>query len=497
MIRSVQLGCSLFLASLWFGLPAAFAAEPAEARSAESLLAEGDRLADEAAYGEAVLRYKLAYDQIVPRLRGLEFKKPVEARLMDRSELKDSLVELIGEEMPAADMTLLDRSLKAFGFVPASLSAEATMIQLLTEEVGGYYDPKTKKITLISEANEPQSRGLIDLFLGPRPAFSKEEQRAALAHEMAHALADQHFDLEALHEAVKDDDDLELALSALIEGEAMIVMIAEMLRETGDPQAALLMPPGYIDMSFTLVKGFLPFMAGKAFRQAPAIFRESLTFPYFKGMVFVLHLTNRGGWDAVNNAFRHPPLSTEQILHPEKFYATVDVPVEIGLPRMADVIERDWKKLGENVLGEFQTAVLLRRHRGRTAAAGWDGDRYVVFEGSDERLGLVWYSTWDTLRDAQELATAYARYRLAKLGHGADEDTVMPEESSPSASAQAITFRIRVDGRDYVVRRRGQDVAIVEGFSSAETDAILSRLSDVTKTPKRFPALKTTHDKGG
>ncbi len=118
---------------------------------------------------------------------------------------------------------------------------------------------------------------------------------------------------------------------------------------------------------------------GQSIRNAPPIISESMTFPYLRGMVFCAKLANKGGWAAIDEVYRDPPLSTEQILHPEKYREQPDYPMSIDLGTLAP--GEGWKEVGRNVLGEMQLAILLKKHGGKDAAAGWDGDRYAVFEG--------------------------------------------------------------------------------------------------------------------
>jgi hypothetical protein len=290
---------------------------------------------------------------------------------------------------------------------------------------------------------------------------------------MAHALADQHFDLAKLTERAESDDDRSLALQALIEGEATLVMMAEMERASGGTGKEMLSAsPAAIDFSFRLMQSFLPFAAGKTFREAPPILRETMMFGYLKGMVFVLHMTNEGEWARVNEAFRNPPLSTEQVLHPDKYLKEVDAPQAIVLPALGESVGGDWKELGQNVLGELQISIMLRKHWGGRAAAGWDGDRYAVFKGPDDKLGLVWVSTWDSEEDAKELAGAYWRYLGVKLGLNDSKSSAT--EARPPEVADRLT--ITRDGRSYLVLRRASDVIVIEGFSDEQTSA-LERIS--------------------
>ncbi len=150
-----------------------------------------------------------------------------------------------------------------------------------------------------------------------------------------------------------------------------------------------------------------------------------MMFPYLRGMVFCAHLANGGGWEAIDDAYQNPPLSTEQILHPAKFRKNPDLPtaVELGALTPGD----GWKELGRNVLGELQTSVMLRKQKGAAAAAGWDGDRYAVFEGPNKKLGLVWFTTWDGEDDAREFAQSYVRYQTSRMGKDAFQPGRIPD----------------------------------------------------------------------
>jgi hypothetical protein len=130
-----------------------------------------------------------------------------------------------------------------------------------------------------------------------------------------------------------------------------------------------------------------------------------------------------------------------------------------------------WTELGRNVLGEMQLAVLLRKHGGKSAAAGWDGDRYAIFEGPKGRLGLVWLSTWDSEDDAREFTAAYVNAQTARLGRVSKPPRPIPD-----------TLWRNVGELLYVVQRRGLDVAVVEGFPPEVTPALLEAAFHAKKT---------------
>ena len=458
------------------------ASDPPRQQPGKELLAEGDKLADAAKYTEALLKYKLAYEKILPELRGLKFRESVTPEFMERSALQEHMKKLFHEDTPDEEIELMEASLKAFGFVPPEFKTEETLLQLYAEEVAGFYDPKRKEIFLIKETETPKKPGVLSRLFGAKGGFDKDEQKSTLSHEMAHALADQNFDLEKMEKAAEKDDDRSLALQALIEGEATLVMMIDMQRAAGaDAKEMLHASPAAMDASFKLMQGLMPFAAGKAFRTAPPIFRESMLFGYLKGMVFLLHLTNENEWESVNKAFRKPPLSTEQVLHPEKYLKGEDEPIAIELPDLGDLLGDDWKSLGENVLGELQISILLRKHWGSLAAAGWGGDRYAVFKGPDGKRGLVWFTTWDTLDDAKEFAGAYARFLGTRLGT-ADARPVGKDERTPPAVPDLV--QIEHEGRVYEVIRRDKDVLTVEGFTAKESKKLAEAAFKAEKKPK-------------
>jgi hypothetical protein len=454
------------------------------AQTGKELLAEGDRLADQAKYTEALTRYKEAYEKILPGLRGLEFKHTVEPQFMERPNLQAHMQKLYHEDTTDQELELTDASLKVFGFVPPDFKTEETVLNLYAEEVAGFYDPKRKQIFLIKEPERPQKTqkpGLIARLLGAKTGFDKDEQKSTLSHEMAHALADQHFDLSKLTDATEGDDDRSLALQALIEGEATLVMMVEMERANGGTGKEMLKSsPAAMDFSFRLMQSFLPFAAGKTFRSAPPIFRETMMFGYLKGMVFLLHMTNQNEWERVNEAFRKPPLSTEQVLHPEKFLGEVDEPQAIDLPPLGPVVGDGWKEVGQNVIGELQLSILLKKHWGAKAAQGWDGDRYAVFKGADDRLGLVWYTTWDSETDAEEFAGAYSRYVITRLGIG---DGAAGRDANPPSIPEK--YRLEHQGRAYDIVRRGDDVVVIDGFSPKEADDLVNAVWQAKKHLKQ------------
>lgn len=443
---------------------AALAADlPASPAAGVKLLKEGDQLADRKEPTEAVLKYKQAFEQLLPGLRQIPFRSEVRRDVTRREDLKALLIKELDEEMTPAEFRTGELAFKAFGLIPRDLDWKATMVKVYAEEIAAFYDPKTKTMHLIREADQaPKQVGFLEALLGKKGGFDKDENKTVIAHELTHALADQHYDLDAMQERVKRDDDRSMALSALIEGEATLAMIGSQM-EDWDGSKITDVPAEALDRMFSLMMPLMPMTGGAGLREAPPILSESLLFPYLRGLVFCARLTNKGGWKAVDGAYARPPQSTEQILHPEKYRDQPDPPTQLDLGTLD--AGAGWTEVGRNVLGEFQLSILLRRHGGRPIAAGWDGDRYAVFEGPEGRLGLAWTTTWDTDDDARDFARQYARYQTTKLGPGVESPAAFPD-----------SIRRPQDATFFAVERRGRDVAVVEGFDSPTTERLVESL---------------------
>jgi hypothetical protein len=458
-------------------------------REGTKLLAEGDRLADLGQYTEAVINYKQGMERLLPQLRKIPFKHEVKRDVTKRKDMKALILKEIDEDMTPAEFRANELALKAFGLLPRDFDLREALAQVYSEEVAAFYDPKTKTMHLIEE---PKTEGkkppsFLERLFGNKAAFDKDENKTVIAHELTHALADQNYDIDAMQKAAKIDDDRQLALSALIEGEATLTMFGTSI-DDWDGDEIIRFPAENLEWTFNLMTPFLSFLgSGKAVRNAPAIIVESMTFPYFQGMVYCAKLTNERGWSAIDEAYRNPPLSTEQILHPEKYAAKPDLPTAIDLGQLKP--GEGWKEIGRNVLGELQILVMLRKYGGKVVAAGWDGDRYIVFEGPRKRLGLVWLSTWDTEDDAREFAQAYVRYQTSKAGKLGQPPKPIPDS----------VWRNLEDGI-YVVERRGKDVAVIEGFSPGATPGLLESAFHATKVeikPKIVPTKPETKPREG
>lgn len=288
----------------------------------------------------------------VERLRGLRFLYPVDYHEIPRSELPTVLRQKLAQQVPDQEFEASGMALAALGVLPAGIDLKKTYLALLGEQIGAFYDQHEK-----------------GLFTFTGQPLSTSTNRVVMAHELTHALEDQHFDLTRLPMEAKGNDDRVLAATALVEGDATLVMNRYL---TGDLSASALREA----LGSALTTDVRQLAA------APRYLRETLLFPYLRGQEFCDALYARGGWDALGEAFRHPPSSSAQILHPELYLA--DPPEEPVVISLADAEIDGQRPADDNVLGEFGARQLFMnwlhdKARAEEAAAGWRGDRYVVY----------------------------------------------------------------------------------------------------------------------
>ncbi|GBC82538.1 hypothetical protein HRbin10_01665 [bacterium HR10] len=397
----------------------------------------------------------------VSHLRGLPVRHPVNAGLQSRAEIERYLLEDVNRKISPEEFDAAAKALIAFGLAPPGFDYRDLLLRILTEQVAGYYRPRTKTLYLAD-------------WLTP------EEQRWVMVHELVHALQDQHFDLRRFEDGPKGESDRDLAIHALIEGEAMGVMLTYILKPQGMDLTSLPVP-------LTAVFEQLQAMGderSRVLQSAPAAVRESLLFPYTYGAAFVQYLVRHGSWAHVSRAYADPPDSTEQILHPEKFLAR-DRPVRIRLADIRPLLSRSLRRRLTDRNGEFGYLLILREYLDKSvaerAAQGWDGDQFALYE--DARTGhllLVHLSTWEDADEAREFAEAYARrierrYKRARAIPYASE---MPWRSWETEA-----------GRVYL-ERRGRDVLIVEGMREEWADR-WPRLRHALWASRKSPAQRT------
>lgn len=327
-------------------------------------------------------------EQQTSELRGLTFKSPVNYKIIDRSQLRQVLAEKVKEQYTEEQLRDYSRSLAAFGLIPEDTDLLKVLVSLYGEQVAAFYVPEERSLYTFKDL-----------------VFSGNLDKMLLSHELTHALQDQNFDLRKFPLKIKDNDDLALATSALVEGDATVLMTRWYV-ENIDPSKML---------------GDLGAMFGQdttKLRAAPAFLREMLVFPYQQGQSFAMTLFTSGGTAAIDAAFRNPPTCTKDILHPETFLQHRATPEHVEPPAFDS---KDWRLIGSNNLGEFGTGFLLKQGMGaydaQVLAQGWNGDRYHVYEhGTNGPTALVWATAWEDDQQAGEFVDAYKKAEAARGG---------------------------------------------------------------------------------
>jgi hypothetical protein len=304
--------------------------------------------------------------QNMSQITGLPLRNPLKKTLRSREEIRAYIIRQMNEDKDVAQRYADAKSAEAFGLLPKNFDLDAFMVELLTEQIAGLYDPK---------AHEFYIADWIPL----------DDQRMVMAHELTHALEDQHFQIEPWLKAARPNDDAELAREAFLEGSAMAAMVDYLLQGTGKSLNEM---PEFDPSILTGDLGSTP-----SLQKAPPFIKDTLVFPYFAGMTFTTSVLKPAGWSALPKIFKNPPASTQQIMHPD-LYKSGHIAESVTLPAIAGNLGKDWKKLDENLMGEFGWLEVLKQFldgpRAKSLSASWDGDRYLLFENqSSKRLLLV------------------------------------------------------------------------------------------------------------
>ena len=367
----------------------------------------------------------------VQRLRDLEFLRPVRALEMSLEEAGQEVRQMLGRDLESSSTRGREFFLQTLGLLPEGTSLEASLASLFGEQIRGLYDPRKQVFVVVRDAPDPSASSGLPAALGLDLA------ELYTLHELVHALQDQHFGLLALEEQTRGRFDALMALRALLEGDANLVMFQAAARRMGLDAGILVSLLG--SGPATTLPGL---DAYPQFQEAPRFLQEFLTMPYFQGMGFVAAVHRAGGWPKVDAAFRDLPASTEHILHPEKLLRGDDPPLRVDLSALPAKLG-SYALLTEDTAGEFLVRVWgeenLGVEEGRQAAAGWGGDSWRVYATDRDRF-FLWVTAWDTEADAREFEALARKARAAHPDrierHGA---RVLVISGAPGDLVQAVS----------------------------------------------------------
>jgi hypothetical protein len=419
---------------------------------------------------------------------GLPIKKDVKRKLTSRDEVVSYLTKHLNDE----DTKRLRRSelvLKKFGLLPRDFNLETFLVALLREEVAGYYDPKTKTVNLLDWV-------------------PIEEQEPVMAHELTHALQDQSFGLQKwmkkgekdLGEIKKDptpddieNDEMDNAREAVIEGQAQAMMFQYALAPTGH---SITNSPALVDAMQEETLTGTP--GTKVFNEAPIFMKESLTFPYSYGMQFVVALMQKGGKEkAFAAVLQNPPHTTRQIMEPQTYLSGEKIE-----PMRVPDFKHDFKnyeKFDIGAMGEFDVAVLIEQYAGKPLSKrlcpAWRGGYYYAAKpkldaksNAAAPLGLLYVSRWSNADTAAEFAEIYAqslkqRYKKADETVDAGSRPGVKQSDSKTDALKGRHAWTTEEGA-VVIEEQGDMVFVSESLDAATTETLEKEVFGASTSPK-------------
>ncbi len=347
-------------------------------------------------------------------ITGFPIKHPVVFESITREQINKYLQDRIKEVTKPEELRAEELTLKKFGFVPENFDLRKNTIDLLTEQAAAFYDFHRKKL-FISDWAQTSMRDV------------------ALIHELAHALADQSFSLEKFTKKVEKDSEKSLARQAVVEGQAMWLTNAVIARRSGQSRAKVAAGDGDSEPS-----GKFP-----VFDNEPLYIRENLIFPYTEGERFQEAVYQRRDKDSFADVFRDPPVSSQQVLHPDKYFSHV-VPILPDLPKEPKGV----KRFAEGVMGELDHSVLLRQYTtaddAQEVAPKLSGSQYRLLEAKkDKRIELIYASSWSDEPTARRFFHLYRKVlegKWKKLQVASENDSLLTGEGDDG------WFRLNVEG---------------------------------------------------
>jgi len=382
--------------------------------------------------------YAKQVSEAVPAIEnavGLKFKKPPRVESRSKPQVREFVTRQITDPLAARQMAGMAAAYKRLGMIPDTLNLQKFLIDLLEEQIVGYYDPKTKVLYVVSDA-------------------PKETVGLTITHELVHALQDQYISLDSTQQ-IEGENDRQSAAQAVFEGQAVYEQVSAML---GGSNVAMNLPGGW-DRVRDMIRDNQSSMP--IFARSPTVIQETLIFPYLSGAEFVRNFKDRNPGKSV---YDDMPVSTEQILHPTAFFGKRDAPTSVTLPSLTGATQTY-----QNTLGEFETRLFLFQHlkdqnNAVQGAAGWDGDRYVLFD-TPQGQGIAWVTVWDSQADASEFFDLLGKV-VAKRYGAASDSTVGAVVRNYSAGGRALqTSTTEISGRPVVLY-----VDVPAGASTAVID---------------------------
>lgn len=414
------------------------------------------------AWGEDYSRYeKMAPDirDSLELLRSLDFHGSVPV-VFEKPETAGGaatrIMDLYGPGPEEIDKLQIEWEF--LGLIPKGYDLAGAMRGFYSDRTRAFYDPDNRRVVVAEGIATPGWH--TPLILKTMETLRVEEMEFALAHEYSYALIDSNFPIPNLASGRNMSRDSTQAALALLHGDALLMTMEYLIRNYGVSILLLPNPEAIVNQFVSLVT----YVDRDSLKSAPAPVRNYIKFPVTKGLSFAVKLRRDGGFPLLDCAYKSLPLSTEQVLHPEKFFEKRDNPVEISIPDLSTVIPGGGRLALDDVMGEWGISQMLagwleKGDEAESAAAGWGGDRFAIYETPDgAKVGAI-YTTWDTVEDARMFEGVFKR-------------------AARKAKGGSLAFDIKTIG---------MDVTIVIGLAPGIARAVMDRLWQSTKSPVVIP----------
>jgi IrrE N-terminal-like domain len=369
--------------------------------------------------------------QDLTKISGMPLKHPVPCDFITKDKINKFLNDRVKEVAKPEEIRAEELTLKKFGLVPNDFDLAKNTVDLLTEQAAAFYDYDKKKLFITDST----------------PSDTREP---VLAHELAHAIADQNYNLAKFIRQGRKSDDGSTARLAVMEGQATWLMSEFLARKVGQ---SLKDSPTLLAMMSSVNDGG----SGQypVFDNSPLYLRLSLVFPYTKGMLFQNAVHDKDSQYGFAEVFLKPPVSTQQIMHPEKYFSGVK-PTEPDLPDPH--LPKGYKSLVGGTLGELEHSIMLEQFSGKETAEKlaphWRGSTFALVENKKlGRVVLLYAVEWDTEDAARDYTSAYRKQMQQKW-----------KKFEVTSDAPDALDGAGDDGR-FELRRKGAVVTSVEGLA--------------------------------
>ncbi|MDD4954594.1 MAG: hypothetical protein PHP17_00945 [Candidatus Omnitrophica bacterium] len=331
--------------------------------------------------------------KIVAEKRQLQFISEVKNEIVSRENIKKYLENKLQKEVTDEEIAKEKKLLVKLGIISPDVNYKKMIVDLYTRNISGFYEPQENKMYIVDEAAS---------------SFSPFLPSEVVLHELVHALQDQYVKLDYLESDLKKmNDDKALAVKSVIEGEATFVSYSIMgdyikKMSAGSPQAKAL---NSLDMEKFILESMMLMATSTSPEFGNKALMRYLLFPYINGGLFIEYAYDNGGWSKVDSIYKKYPLSTEQIIHPEKYFLVEDKPLPLPERDFSTLAADGYKEVSKGTLGEFTFYTLgltfLDELYAKMLSSGWGNDNYYLYEKAGT-FTLIMDTRWDSARDAEE-----------------------------------------------------------------------------------------------